>query len=319
MSKQPRANPLKPSRTAWFVAAAGVYLSHHPTFYTLVPDAAVGPMRACIRRASRFRAGLIDRAWFRKRIASWERRHLPGITLHLAARKLYVEAAVRRAAAQEFAQVVVLGAGYDTLALRLHTEFPRITFIEVDHPATQRIKVQAALAPVLPAPNLAVVAADLSQTILHDALAACPIYKPHADTLVIAEGLLMYLSPDDVDGLLRQVHDLGVPIAMPGDAKSAAPRPRPRQRLVFSFLEPVDGGPPGFPKASHRFERSITKNEPFRWGIDRNKLTAYLADRGYRVEEIAGTQTLRQRVLAGAVPEGEPMAQGEFLCIADRV
>ena len=315
-----KAKP-RPSLTAWIVAAATLYLSHHPTLYGLVPVAAIDPTRRALRAGrgiyGRLFTRLINHAWFRKRLAAKEQRTLPGFALHIAARKLYIEAAVRRAVAQEFGQVIVLGAGYDTLALRLHAEFPKVMFIEVDHHATQRVKTRTALAPHLPAPNLAVVAADLGGPGLADALAACPIYRPGADTLFIAEGLLMYLPPQSVEALIKELRDIGAPVALPG-ARHSPPRPRGRTRLVFSFLEVLDDGHIGFPNTPESFDRWLAKREPFRWGIERSKLPEWLAQRGFAVTEIAGSQTLRQRVLAGKTPEDEPMAQGEFLCTADR-
>ncbi len=40
-------------------------------------------------------------------------------------------------------QVIILAAGYDTLAWRLSAEYPMVNFIEVDHPATGRAKRHA--------------------------------------------------------------------------------------------------------------------------------------------------------------------------------
>jgi methyltransferase (TIGR00027 family) len=50
----------------------------------------------------------------------------------------YIDAALKRAAAEGATQVVILGAGYDARALRFHT--PGVRFFEVDHPATQADK-----------------------------------------------------------------------------------------------------------------------------------------------------------------------------------
>src|SRR5210317_2104986 len=40
------------------------------------------------------------------------------------------------------AQVLVLGAGYDTLGWRLAPEFPGVNFFEIDHPATALLKAK---------------------------------------------------------------------------------------------------------------------------------------------------------------------------------
>lgn len=317
-SKEPR-----PSITAWLAAAPVLYLSHHPSYYKLIPDAAVGPTRACLRQGAglrgRIAARCIDRAWGRKRYAGLERRILPGFSLHIVARKRYIEAAVRAALESAFTQVVVLGGGYDTLAMRLHAEFPRASFIEVDASGTQRIKLRCALGDKLNASNLAAVPADLARPgSLLDALATTPLFRPEAHTIYIAEGLFHYLPPDSVAALLDTLRDLPPP-PRPG-AKPAA-RSRPRARLIFSFLEPIPGAPGhyGFPDTPPSFDRWLARREPFRWGIERAKAAEFFAAHGWRIDEIAGSQTLRQRALAGFVPESEPMAQGEYLAIADRI
>src|SRR4051794_31802357 len=88
-----------------------------------------------------------------------ERATVPGLCLHFMLRKRWIEHAVRSALARGARRVVVIGAGYDTLALRLAREFPALRFTEVDHPATQAVK-RAALAA---SPNLPVGAARLAR------------------------------------------------------------------------------------------------------------------------------------------------------------
>lgn len=315
----------RPSITAWLVAAPVLYLSHHPAYYKLIPDAAVAPTRACLRRGGGLRSAVaarcIDKAWGRRRYARLERRILPGFSLHIAARKRYIEAAVRSALESNSTQVVILGGGYDTLALRLHAEFPRAAFIEVDSPGTQRIKLRCALADKLNASNLAAVQADLGKPgALVEALATTPLFRPEAHTVYVAEGLFHYLPPESVAHLLGTLRDLPPPPA-PGKKPAGAQRPRPRARLLFSFLEPLADAPGhyGFPDTPPSFDRWLARREPFRWGIERSKAPDFFRAHGWQIDEIAGSQTLRQRALAGFVPESEPMAQGEYLAIADRL
>ena len=52
-------------------------------------------------------------------------------------RKRLIEEVVRASLTEGVEQVVIIGAGFDTLALRLCAGFPRTNFIEIDHPATQ--------------------------------------------------------------------------------------------------------------------------------------------------------------------------------------
>src|SRR5262249_52899938 len=69
-----------------------------------------------------------------------ERFTISGLSLHFVLRKRILERAVRTALVERFAQVVVLGGGFDTLALRLASAFPLVSFFELDQPATQAVK-----------------------------------------------------------------------------------------------------------------------------------------------------------------------------------
>ena len=64
----------------------------------------------------------------------------PGILAHYWHRKRWIESRCRVAIKEGVTHVVVIGAGFDTLALRLAGEFPDVRWIELDHPATQGAK-----------------------------------------------------------------------------------------------------------------------------------------------------------------------------------
>ena len=65
---------------------------------------------------------------------------LPGILLHYALRKRFIEESARAFLERGGQQLVVLGAGFDTLAARIAEERPGVVCVEVDHPATQETK-----------------------------------------------------------------------------------------------------------------------------------------------------------------------------------
>src|SRR5690606_20255710 len=76
----------------------------------------------------------LRRRWVRRVLMAAERFLLGGIFAHYLARKRWIEREVRRAMADGIRQVVVVGAGFDTLAWRLHEELPNAKFFEFDHP-----------------------------------------------------------------------------------------------------------------------------------------------------------------------------------------
>lgn len=125
---------------------------------------------------------------------------MPGQFEAFAHRKAFCEKQVRKGIAAGARQVLVLGAGYDTLGWRLAPEFVRVNFIEIDHPATVRFKAKGINA-MGRRSNLHCLAADLGERSLRDVLGADATWVTNAATVIVAEGLLMYLPPEAVGTL----------------------------------------------------------------------------------------------------------------------
>lgn len=199
----------RPSSTATLIAAATVFLARDPRVSDLVPAGAGEWCGPCLESVS---------PWLLKAVLAlshpalrWaarlaERATIPGLLLHFVLRKRWIEEAVRAALAEGCGEVVVIGAGFDTLALRLSREFPRASFIEIDHPATQAHKRLAAGRGGAPA-NLHFAPADLARTSLQDALAASGRHRPEARSVFVVEGLLMYLSDAEVAGVFAALRE----------------------------------------------------------------------------------------------------------------
>jgi methyltransferase (TIGR00027 family) len=184
-----------PSVTAELVCLARALESRLPPPERLVDDPyAVGFLRRPQRLAARTaafagRAGEVTQAWLD-----------PGLVGVIAARHGWMDAGIRRSLAQ-VDQVLVLGAGYDSRAWRLPLGGRMI--VEIDHPATAARKLRR-----LAAMNLApipAVTADLAREPLPHVLRRTPLH-PHARTLVIWEGVSMYLQESEVYATLQGLH-----------------------------------------------------------------------------------------------------------------
>lgn len=297
--------PGDPSATAALIARAMVFLARDPRRGALVPPGAAEMSAACLEAldppgAVRFlsRAG---RPWFRALVAVAERFTLPGVLLHWALRKQFLEDTARRSLAEGFAQLVVVGAGFDTLALRLHRERPDLRCWEVDHPATQEVKRRALARRGLSAPGLRLVAADLAATPLADALAAAG-FDAAPPTLFVAEGVLMYVDEGGVAGLLASIAARG-----PG-----------RSRLAFTFMERDGAGRVRFRNSSLAIGAWLAlRGEPFRWGIARSDLGGFVARTGLALREVAGAAELRGRYLGA--DSTAPLAEGESIAVCEPV
>lgn len=289
------------SSTALLIARSMLLAAATPPLRTLVPEETVRLTRHFL--ASAPPARLLDFAlrhtWSRKLLSGLERVILPGIMLHYLVRKRLIEEHVRAFHAEtRDRQLVLLGAGLDTLAWRPRAH-GAVTAFELDHPATQRLKHTAALAaaPVL-------LPADFTRELPDALLTATPGFDSSRPTAFVAEGLLMYFPPERVDELLSSV------------SRVAAPE----SRLVFTFMESRPDRAPGF-RGGHRLVDAWLRQrrEPFRWSIAREEIPSLLERHGWRLEHLSSPAELRARFLAAPAFDPLPLAEGESIALARRL
>jgi methyltransferase (TIGR00027 family) len=125
---------------------------------------------------------------------------LPGQFEAFAHRKAFCERQVREGIREGASQILVLGAGYDTMGWRLAPEFPAVNFFEIDHPATARLKAKG-LAAMGQRDNLYLIAEDLGKRNLADVLKTNESWDRSVRTVIVAEGLVMYLPAETVRDL----------------------------------------------------------------------------------------------------------------------
>ncbi len=208
-------------------------------------------------RADRWLAASAKHPWTRAAWYAIERALLPGIVRHYALRKRWIEGRCEAALRAGARRVIVLGAGFDTLGCRLSRRNAGIEVIEIDHPATQAAKRRAVatLSPPLPAaPRF--IACDLAQEAFPAAL-----MNDRRPTLVVAEGLLMYLDAERVHRLFDELHALS-PAGV---------------HFVFSHLVQWPEGRAGFRPSSRLVDAWLAwRGEPFTWSLEPTALPALL-------------------------------------------
>jgi methyltransferase (TIGR00027 family) len=119
--------------------------------------------------------------------------------------------AVRGFARAGGCQVVILGAGYDCRALRL-AELDGAAVFEVDHPATQRHKhdVLARIGARSPSRYISWDFEKRPMAELPAALAAVG-HDPSRPTMILWEGVTMYLTEPAIDASVRAVARYSAP------------------------------------------------------------------------------------------------------------
>ncbi|MEM8535328.1 MAG: SAM-dependent methyltransferase [Chloroflexota bacterium] len=294
----------KPSRTALSVAANLLMLSYDPTFGPLVSQTAIEPTRWCLRSLpglSGRMTALFEYPWMRAYMRRIEQSIVPGVSIHTAVRKRWIEEQVSHEINHGCTQVIVLGAGFDTLAYRLHDQFRNVRWWEIDHPATHQVKRQALTTHGNLQPNLTLIPVDFTQKSLTNVLATTPLYDPQARTIFIAEGLLMYLEESDVRTLLHTIHTSS----------------GPNSTIVGSILAPKPDGRLGVQKASWFVDLGLKlAGEPFKWGVAPDDLPVFMNDNAFENVKAARTSVVVHSYLA--VPSHVTLYEGEYLFLARR-
>lgn len=283
------------SHTARLVARSLYLASMDPGLSRLVPPQSAELLARIPGVASGWFGVCVTRSWMRRVMVGIERWVLPGVIAHYLVRKLGIETEVRNAIAAGAGRVVVIGAGFDTLAWRLHREFPEVEWIEVDHPATQAIKARS----LGEAANLRFVG--------HDLVGQQPVSRSLGEsgsrtgpTVIVIEGVTMYLTEGKVAELLSDAARL----AGPGG------------RVIVTFMERGPDGSIDF-QGQNRAVRWWLRlcSEPFLWGISRCQLGSFLRRCGLGDERVIDHAGFRNSLLTPRGLGSLVLAEGECLCV----
>jgi methyltransferase (TIGR00027 family) len=222
-----------------------------------------------------------------------------GSALFTLLRKLFIEEEARQALALGARQLVVLGAGYDPLTLRLAKEFPRVRFYELDHPATQAVKRKALVDRDALPPELVLIPVDFGRETAEGALRAAAGFDPAARGCFVCEGTLMYLAPDDEEAVFASVHRLG----------------GPGTRFLFTWVDRTILE--SDPKAKNVAAMLSYAGEPLRSSHDPRETARYLKARGFELLTLGDHAALKERFLD---PHGiaRPVSPLEFAVLAEK-
>jgi methyltransferase (TIGR00027 family) len=163
-------------------------------------------------------------------------------------------------------QVLILGAGLDSRALRL-PGMDRVRVFEVDHPATQAAKRRALSRDGQPAGHVTFVPVVFGADDLAAALTAAG-FTAGAPSLVLWEGVTNYLSRQAVD------ETFGLLASMLGSGSV----------LLFTYVDAgmLDGSA-DFAGAKTTMRAVRRVGEPFTFGFAPPEVPGYLADRGFEL------------------------------------
>jgi methyltransferase (TIGR00027 family) len=150
---------------------------------------------------------------------------------------------------------------------RLAPEFAGVEFFEIDHPATARLKAKG-IGAMGQRTNLHLIAEDLGKRQLVDVLHANVIWNLTAPTVIVAEGLLMYLPSEAVGTLFDQC------AAISGSAS----------RIAFTYVGTrSDGRPDAGPWTRLVLWILNVSGEPWLWSIRPEEFRVFLKEHSWTI------------------------------------
>jgi len=248
-----------PSVTAMMVAfargisGAAQNRSRDPAAETLLPE----PFRTALHLAQRASRGRpqVERALSLATLDT---------LAHASLRTDAIDRAVEDAVAAGARQLVIVGAGLDARAYRLAC-LRHVRVFEVDHPATQRLKLARARGLTPGAQTLTHVAVDFGRDSLAEALDRAG-HDPATPTAFLWEGVTMYLPAEAIRTTLAVL-----------DARSV-----PHSRLIVSYVEPTLATlPDAIAPAVHALFTAI--GEPLLGTMSKDTMHRVLADHHFHV------------------------------------
>jgi methyltransferase (TIGR00027 family) len=272
----------KPSRTAYKVALGVITLGAKPGMDRFLPPGIVQATEKLLVASGAAEARTVRWSRSRRMVSVYEAFDwiLPGQFEAFAHRKAFCDRQVRDGIGAGATQILVLGAGYDTMGWRLAPEFSGVNFFEIDHPTTARLKAKGIDA-LGERDNLFLIAQDLGKRKLVDVLKTNESWDQRARTVIIAEGLVMYLPPE-------AVRDLFCQCAVIAGIDS---------RIAFSYIPTgADGRPDVGRWTGLMLWLQKVIGEPWLWSIRPEELGLFLEETGWTIATSLAGATRRHGV-----------------------
>ena len=216
---------------------------------------------------------LIGNRILRKILLWYVDRITPGAIGCVVGRTRYVDDYLTACIREGLKQLVISGAGYDSRAYRFGELKEKVRVFEIDHPATQSVKIEKVRRIFGSLPDhITYVPIDFNKEKLDDRLFESG-YDRNLKTMFIWEGVSMYLTAEAVDETLSFVTN--------NSGKGSS--------IIFNYiLKSVLDGTCDLEYVD-KIRKAHERREPFRFGIEEGTIDEFLSERGFhRVNNVTG-------------------------------
>jgi methyltransferase (TIGR00027 family) len=213
----------------------------------------------------------------------------PGVVI----RSRYAEDALREATIRGLRQYVLIGAGFDSFALRRPAFSDVLEIFEVDHPATQTMKTHRISECGISLPqSVHFIAADLAKEDLVTALARSSFRSEEA-AFFSWLGVTVYLTREANLSTLRAVATCGAP----------------GSEVVFTYVDQIEFAPDrSLSPHNENAEAVAAIGEPYMSGFDPNEIANDLMRVGLELVEDLDGKGMRERYAGASATILQPPA-----------
>lgn len=266
------------SRTALAICGFCAFVARHEPGRSIFHDPFADPL---FRAAAKDGDALLDAMPDWSAVETWVANNQQMIDMamvsHVIWRKRWMEDHIRRAISGGASQLVVLGSGLDTIALRLADDYPGLRIFEVDQPATIAAK-EDLVGSIFGRPeSTTYLPVDFETESWADCLMRAG-YDRKTASVFIAEVVLEYVDPAGVDQVFRDIH-----------ARSGA-----GSIFLFTYFSAP---------ALKRLYKSMADSfgevdEPLRFMLQPGEIDGFLNERGFRLTDQLSPEGLLENYLA---------------------
>lgn len=213
-----------------------------------------------------------------ERVSDWEKR-FPGTCDAVIARTRFIDDCLEVAVEEGLEQLVVLGAGYDTRALRFERLKGNVAVFELDHPATQKTKLKRYRQNLRTIPDHIVFIPVNFEKEEFDQKLFDHGYSSKMKSFFIWEGMTYYVPASAIDKTLSFISD-------------NAPE---GSSVVFDYIPPAVANGTSHLMGAVDLRASLKKlGEEFVFGIDPDSIKKFLIKRGFDLVKNLTAKDCRQ-------------------------
>lgn len=225
---------------------------------------------------------LLSFEFIRKSVKKKMNRLVPGTYPYVTARTRHFDVLFKQAIDANIPQIVFLGAGYDSRAIRFKAALSSTTVFELDEPAIQHQKRKLLNKAKLELPDqLRFLPIDFHKDDLADILVNGG-FEVTKKTLFLWEGVSMYLEERAVADVLTFISE-----------KSG-----PGSTITFDYFDAAILGGNSNAYGAKEISAEVTKSgEPFRFGIDPKQVAEFLKESGFELVSHLTPEQLEQKYL----------------------